>query len=459
MSHVVLAAPSIDRFHLLERFGRELTSRGHRVTVLCLDPVGFSFWSTQGLPTTLIPAGPPTATRAPLREFAEIDCRLRNKQPVGHALARSRQRLAALLPGLLRFFEGHPPDLVFFHQERGGAHRLIHFLATECGARTLWTGNGLLPHTMQVDGEGIDGDARMCRRSARDFRDLDLDEPLLQAALSTLIGRNTPPALSRRMLLAPPLSTRIRDALRGLAGHHDYGVLGALDAWQRAAPQPEPVPGTATNLPARPFVAVLLQREDDDRLRLDATAPPRACLLTRAVRTAVRRIDTQMPIVGVLPDRALLPRELATLRRLDGLILETAGGAMDACLTAAAVVTINAPTAAVALLANTPVLHLGTTPYGLPGIALRTQLDSLSQSLAAALNADARSQQQQLQRRFLTWMLSHGHVWCSPGQPDHNGLNGLILETERRLAERGPFATSLQYRTGPAWPLTVERGS
>ena len=129
------------------------------------------------------------------------------------------------------------------------------------------------------------------------------------------------------------------------------------------------------------------------------------------------------------------------------------------CLTAAAVVTINAPTAAVALLANTPVLHLGTTPYGLPGIALRTQLDSLSQSLAAALNADARSQQQQLQRRFLTWMLSHGHVWCSPGQPDHNGLNGLILETERRLAERGPFATSLQYRTGPAWPLTVERGA
>ena len=39
MSHVVFAAPSIRRYHLLERFARELTARGHRVTVLCADPV------------------------------------------------------------------------------------------------------------------------------------------------------------------------------------------------------------------------------------------------------------------------------------------------------------------------------------------------------------------------------------------------------------------------------------
>ena len=76
MSHVVFAAPSIRRYHLLERFARELTARGHRVTVLCVDPVDFTFWSTQGLATTRVRAEAPGTTRAPLTELAENDCQL-----------------------------------------------------------------------------------------------------------------------------------------------------------------------------------------------------------------------------------------------------------------------------------------------------------------------------------------------------------------------------------------------
>ena len=41
---------------------------------------------------------------------------------------------------------------------------VIQFGAREVGCRVLHTGEGLLPHTMQWNGEGMDGDASTCRR-------------------------------------------------------------------------------------------------------------------------------------------------------------------------------------------------------------------------------------------------------------------------------------------------------
>src|SRR5262245_52142236 len=139
MGHIVFAAPGIDRFHLLERLARELQSRGHRLTVLCTDPVAFTFWSTQGLSAALAAPSPPQPLHAPLRELAEVDGRRCDARRRSRALARTERRLARLLPSLLRWFDSEAPDLVLLHQTRTSAHALVHYLARECGSRVLWT--------------------------------------------------------------------------------------------------------------------------------------------------------------------------------------------------------------------------------------------------------------------------------------------------------------------------------
>lgn len=459
MSHVVFAAPSIRRYHLLERFDRELTARGHRVTVLCFDSVDFTFWSAQGLAATRVRAEAPTTTRAPLSEFAETDCQLAGQPPSGRRLARKRRRLARMLPGLTRFFEEQVPDLVFFHQERRGIHRLVQFVAAECGSRTLWTGEGLLPHTMQISSEGIDADASVCRRTGTDFRDIGVDEPLLNAALASLIARNAPAPLPRRDLVRPPLTTRIRDAFRSWSAGRGDGFFAALSAWQAALPTAAPPLDNSPSMPEGPFVAVLLQDEGEDRVRLDAPDSPEPTELVRSVRTAVESLDPGMPLVAILPRGPISPERLAALQKLDGVLLRTSDCSVEACLMSAAVVTINAPGATAALLAGTPVLHLGRALYGLPGVAIPTRTRSLAAALTAALQAEEAGDAGLLQAHYLSWTLAHGHVWCSVEQPDHNGLNGLVLATERRLAGEALFEDRLQYQAGPAWPLTAQQHS
>lgn len=452
MGHVVLAAPGIEHFHLVERLVRELAARRHGVTLLCLEPVDHTFWTCQGLPAALVLRSRPMAMRAPLCELAAADCLLQRHRPTGRPLQAAVRRLGAWLPGVVRFFETARPDLLLLHQERTAAQRLLHFVAREHGVRTVWTGRGLLPHTMQIDEEGLDGDSRTARRSAWDFRRLDSDDAFLSAALAAVVGRTLPPSLARRMLRVPPLFARLRDAVRSLATGHRYGFLAAIDAWHRGAAPPAPTAPGEANLPGRPFVAVLLQRDDDERLLLDAAAPPDPAMLTRAVRAAVRRIDPQMPVVAVLPPGGLRSRELTALYPLHDLMLERAAAAIDACLCASAVVTVNCARAATALLAHTPVVHLGRAIYGVPGIATRARLDALPQALDQALG----EQQPELQKRFLTWVLRHGHLWCSTEHPDHNGLSGLVAEIERRMAIRGPYGRRLHYRPGPAWPLASD---
>ncbi|MGE3172412.1 MAG: hypothetical protein AB7O97_07270 [Planctomycetota bacterium] len=451
MGHIAFGAPGLDRFHLVERLARELVTRGHRVTVLCVDPGDFAFWSAQGLAATWIAPGAPIADRTPWAEFAELDCRRAGHAPSPGRVRAATLRLRRLLPNLLRCFETDPPDLLLLHQRRTGAHALLQFVARECGTRTLWTGCGLLPHTMQLDDEGLDGDARVGRRSAWDFRGLDADPEFLTAALAGVVGRNVPPALSRRAVRMPPWWARLRAALVGRGEGSGRSVLDAFTACWQAVP-PQPAPPRTVELPPGPFVAVLLQTDDDDRLRLDAVAPPTPATLVAAARDAAHALDRTMRVVAVLPPRGLLARDLAPLRRLAGVTLELDEAAIEACVAATAVVTVNAPQATVALLADTPVVHLGRAPYGMPGVATRATVDTLAAALPQALGDD----QPELRRRFLGWLLSHGHVWCSAEQPDHNGLCGLILQIERRLPRAVPVGGQLHYRAGPAWPLTAE---
>lgn len=452
MGHIVFPAPGFDRFHVIDRLTRELATRGHRLTILCLDPVARTFWSTQGLPTVYVPPGRPIATRAPLEEFAAIDCKRRRLRPTGRRLEVARRRLAVLLPGLLRWFESDPPDLVCLHQRRTGANRMVHFLARECGARVLWTGTGLLPQTVQLDEEGLDGEARTSRRTAWDFRALPANDDLLAASLAAVVGRTAPSPLARRAIQVPPLWSRLLDAVA--AGGRDPGAgrMHALRGWLEALPPPTAPLPRHMDLPNRPFVAVLLQREDDDRLLLDAVAPPDPAMLVRAVRSAARGLDRDMPVVVVLPPDGLRVRELAPLRRLAGVQLETAPAAIETSIAATAIVTVNDGMAGTGLLAGTPVVHLGSALYGIPGVATRARLDTLAHDLDRAVTDD----QPELRKRYLSWMFAHGHVWCSVEHPDHNGINGLVLAMERRLEARGPHASALSYRIGPAWPLAAE---
>ncbi len=59
MGHIVFGAPGVDRYHLIERLVRELSSRGHRSTVLCFDAAEFAFWAAQGLATVRVAPGAP----------------------------------------------------------------------------------------------------------------------------------------------------------------------------------------------------------------------------------------------------------------------------------------------------------------------------------------------------------------------------------------------------------------
>lgn len=455
MGHVLAAAPNPERFHLVDRWLRELVQRGHRTEVLCVDAIDFAFWSAQGHAATQVAPGPANAAasaRVPLRELAALDCRRLGRVEGGRAVQACERRLARLVPALVARFEHDPPDLVLLHGRRDGAQSLIQFVAREFGVRVLWTGDGLLPGTMQLDEQGLDGDARASHRTAWDFRSLPVDEELLRASLAGCLGRNLPPGLVHRPVVPPPLSQRIQAAFQGRAEGTAPGFFAGLSHWRRATTQP-PHPARTIDLPTRPFVTVLLQSAKDERMRLDASRTPQPIELVRAAKAAaVAVFGSTTEIVAVLPRGGLDERDLEPLRREPGIALELSHATAEACAAAAAVVTVNSPHAAIALLAGTPVLHLGRALYGIPGVATSCRMEDLMQALPTALTED----QPELRKRCLSWLFRHGHVWCDPDEPDYNGLCGLVVHVERRL-DRGPqLGASLDYRTGPAWPLAAE---
>ncbi len=440
MGYILFAAPGLRRLHLHQLLARALVSRGHRVAVLSPDRPELETYGAQGLATERLMEGKPRTGHAPLEEFAARD------QLLGPACARPRRaaEYARVLGGVTELFERDRPDFVMLHQERSGLHQLLHFAAREFGCPILHTGDGMLPGTMQWDGEGIDGDAAVCRRSRREALRAAADEVLLRAALAGWLARSLPPPLARDPVCRPSLAARARAALRMAVPLRGREAWRCLRGWRRALPVAPPTPRVAP-IPPPPFLAVLLQAPDDVRLLLDAG--PDANSIRLAVHTAevARRIDPQLRVVAVLPDRGMPAAAEAALQHA-GILPVPAGVGPEVILTAIATVTINHPAAVGALLAGTPVLHTGRAPWAF--IARRTSIDLLAADLAEELEVDREAEGQ----RFLTGYLGIDHVWCAADHPDHNGLNGLIAGIEGGL-RAGLCSSELRYRPGPTWPL------
>ena len=457
MGHIVFGAPGIDRFHLHDRLHRELAGRGHCVTTLLLDPVAAAFWRQQGQPCCLLGRSAAVPSTAPLAELAATECQRRGLS-VGsrqhrRTAARVERELARWLPPLQRWFAGAAVDLVLLHGRRDAAQALLHFVARQAGVLVLWTGDGLLPHTLQHGERGLDGDGAPDRRGAIDFRGGTAATGLLHACLANLLGRTTPCALAQRPLRVPPLRERLQLAARALPHEGLAGARRAVDGWREAFAPLDP-PLRPFELPREPFVAVLLQDDDDPRRRLDAAGAPSATHLAAAVSEALRTVAPELPLAVVLPPRELPQRSLRALAAITRCSPLPATAAAEAAVTATCVVTVNHPLGIAALLAGTPLVHLGRALYGLPGVTLPTTTGDLAGTLRTALGAVP---QANLRERFLTDLLQHRHVWCSATQPDHNGLVGLVQAIEARLGSGPPAAPQLAYRPGPAWPLAAER--
>lgn len=450
MGHILFGLPGIESFHLHSRVARKLLTRGHRVTVLTGDPVAFEFYCRQGLACTDL--RPSRAGRdhdggsVPIVEFAEVDCRLAGRDAgAGRAIDRHAVRLARWLPGILHLLETDPPDLVLCHAGRTGRHRLLHFLARRHGCKVLHTGDGLLPMTLQVDPEGIDGDASFADLTSRDYRRTAPDEEFLAAATAAWLGHAYPPALGRVGIAVPPLYAQFCAAVRGCWRGQWREGLRSFGAWKRSRPV-DPRPGDETPLPAPPNVVLLLQQPRDPRLLLDAGARIPHREFIRAASAAVKEFDSTARVLVVLPTEKSNPGGVPA-----NVVLAAPATAAHAVATAMAVITINHPLGLAGILSKTPVLHLGRTPYGIRGVSHATSIETLARDLHAAVEHE----QPTLRRRFLTRMLKNYHIWCPPRQPDSNGITGLVCHIEAMLGTKQRLSRPLRYRVGPVWPLGV----
>jgi hypothetical protein len=434
MGHIVFGAPPLDSGHLHDRLQRALAQRGHRVTWLCPDAEEAMTWRHCGVEVA-------TLRRDAVDEIPEpalldgLDSRRQRQR---------QQRYAAVTA----WAAANPFDLLFLHARRGGESALLQFVARRHGRAVLWTGPGLLPHTMQCDERGLDGDAAASHRSAHEFRCVRAEPELLRACLCHALAGTRPFGLPRRTPCAPSswpqrcrqqLERRLRWFAARWAGHDQLPGEPVPPVLDPAGWQP----------PTSPFLGVLLQAPDDPRIVHDSEAGPDAARLCAASVAAAQRIDPALQVVVVAP-----PGQRRQQDAGNALVhAAPAGAAALVAATATAVVTVNHPLASIGLLAGTPVLHLGTALYGLPGAAWRTSTAALPATLARALRHDYPT----LRERFATWLFGHGHLWCSATEPDHNGLLGLVAAIERRLPRTADRLAPLPYRSGPAWPLAAAR--
>jgi hypothetical protein len=453
MGHLLFGLPEISQFHLHSRLARKLMTREHRLTVLSGDPVTFEFYCHQGLASLdLRPERRgSTADEVPLVEFAELDCRLAgHPEPSRWQVQRAQARLASRVAPLARLFEHDPPHLLLLCDGRSGMHRMLQFLAVRHGVKVLHIGAGLLPLTLQVDTEGIDGDSSLCRATSQDYRGCQADEEFLAAATGAWLGHAYPPPLARVGVSVPPLLGRLVASMQAVARRQWHAARTGITAWQAAHERGLPPRAAPPDLPPVPYAVVLLQAPTDPRLTLDNPNPVDQRRLVAATRRAVTALDPQartlVVCAGPPPPRPLALRGVWS----DDVVFLPAAAAAVAVATAMLVVTINHPLGLGAILSNTPVLHLGRTPYGLHDVARRTSLDMLEVDAAEVLRVG----HSPLRARFLTRVLKDHHIWCPPSTPDSNGIAGLVQQIEARLPGRSRPA--LRYRAGPVWPLAVD---
>jgi hypothetical protein len=180
MGHIVFAAPGIDAFGLHDRLARgaaptlatdqhtvprrrpSTRSGGHQGTDAVLLARG-----RRRRPATGCPRGRSSPTRRAAAAARGAGC----------FAARRRRTMARTVP--------HPDLLCCTHDRGDGPATAALPRAAALAVRVLWTGPGLLPHTLQRDERGLDGDAAASQRPAPRLPRGDRGEPeLLQACLA-----------------------------------------------------------------------------------------------------------------------------------------------------------------------------------------------------------------------------------------------------------------------------------
>lgn len=445
MGHVLLAAPTVAHFALTDALLRLLVRRGTRTTVLTTDLVTARMFEAHGIATRfLAPSGHRPTADPTLDEFARRDVRLASEREDRRLLHRAHAWLARRSAPLVRHFETDLPDVVVTFDGRNGLARLIHATARIFGCATAHLGEGVLPGTLQRDQCGIDGDREAPIRS-----ETPADRALLDSALAAALALGAGRAdLPQRVVFPPSLGDRIATwfAAPRDGGRTARGVR--IAAWCEAVRCREPDARSAPRqLPEAPFVAVLLQAQDDPRVRLDADAPPSCAELVAATRRAAASLGLAERVAVVRPARG-------ATAMLDGLACLPHDAAPVVAATAAAVVTINDGRAFVGALAGTPTLCLGRAFWARDGLATTTTLARLSDDLRAAMERRT----DDAQRRTMTAILREEHVWCDGARPDVNGLGGIAAWLEALLARAAPPPPPVRYESGPSWPADSDEG-
>ena len=445
MGHIVIADPNIRRFRLHHRLRLELLRRGHRVSILCIDRSRFTFWREQVADVDLLEPSNRDEYPDAIREILD------GIEP--HAERRQARRIATAMH---HWFVREQPDLVLLHEDRSAISTCVKLTAHVTGCRVLWSGEGLLPHTIQIDESGLDADASHRKWSAKDFRCVTANQALLDASLADALAGGIPLALPMAPINMPPLRRRIADAICYMISGRLHAAMTAIHRWRLSFTSDDIDLGPTPILDWKaPFVTVLLQHATDPRVVHDATEPPNARTLVQQAILAADLFGPNTKVLVVLPGLFSENQGIAHAIASDHgarVRITTSRNAAIAASAAATVITINHPSATVALLAGTPVVNLGRALYELAGVTTTASLEELP----AAVQRANQSNRPALRRRFLTWLLQHGHCWCSTTAPNHNGMHGLIRKIESQLdAEPSPSNQPLTYRPGPNWPLTT----
>ncbi|MFN8823544.1 MAG: hypothetical protein ACK501_01130, partial [Planctomycetota bacterium] len=169
MGHIVFGAPPVDAFVLHERLRRELHQRRHATTTVCLDAAEHAFFAANLTPATFL-----CANDGPTDADVVAQLGLPTDTP-----RTERRWLARAFAAAETWFAHAGADLLLLHARRGPMATLLQFVARRHGVRVLWTGPGLLPHTLQCDERGLDGDAAASQRSALDYRVVQAEPQLL----------------------------------------------------------------------------------------------------------------------------------------------------------------------------------------------------------------------------------------------------------------------------------------
>ncbi len=447
MGHVLLLAPPIRHFPLVDALTRLLTRRGARVSVLATDRVARRFLQAHGIEAReLSPARRSASANPPITEFAARDALLLGRADDARTKRRCGALLAAQASPLVRLFESESPDVALFVDDRSGFARLMHATAKTFGCATAQLGFGLIPGTLQRDVDGIDGD-----RSPFVLGPAEppVDRAFLDSALAAALALGVPaPDASRRVLLAPDVA----DTLSAWTSAWRDGGLAAtrarLRAWRDAVlEKARPSTVDSSLLPRAPYLTVLLQTDEDPRMRLDAEFAMSQAALIAATRRATAALGLELPVVAVMP-HASASTSACDFASFGSVTCVPASMGASAVVTAAATVTINHPQAFVSALAGTPTVCLGRAWFAQAPLVRAGTPDRLEDLLHEALqtrpDVDA--------HRIAAHVLREDHLWCDPTHPDSNGLAGIAAWIEALLARTAPTPPPARYEPGPAWP-------